>query len=95
MVDDTGTTATNIADDTEKPEKKPTRSTKFDLVDRFLELSGYEKKDVIGHSDERRTVVTSNGGKYQLSPSGKKIRVHAGPDTPAMIAEREEEEDDE
>ena len=74
------------------PNVKP--SKKFDLVDKFLELSGYKAGDVIGHSDERRTVVTSNGGKYEVSKKGTKLRKLAGPDTPASLAAVEEEDDD-
>jgi len=76
-----------------KAEKKPKKS--FDLVDRFLELSDYERRDVNGFNVERRTVVTTNGGKYELSAKGTRLRKLSGPDTPAMIAEASEEEEEE
>lgn len=82
--------ATNQAQAT--PKVKASKS--FDLVERFLSLSGYDKGDVIGHSDERRTVVTSNGGKYEVSKKGSKLRKLSGPDTPAD-KEAATEEDDE
>lgn len=69
-------------------------SKNFDLVERFLDLSGYAKSDVIGHSDERRTVVTSNGGKYEVSVKGKKLRKLSGPDTPADLEAAEEGDED-
>lgn len=78
--------------DPQTPE--PGKSKKFDVVDRFLDLSGYEKSDVIGHNDERRTVVTSNGGKYEVSPKGKKLRTLSGPATPAELEANEEAEDE-
>lgn len=67
---------------------------KFDVVDRFLDLSGYKSSDVIGHSDERRTVVTSNGGKYEVSVKGKRLRKLSGPDTPNDREAASEEEDE-
>lgn len=70
---------------------KGKKSKNYDTVERFIELSGYKKSDVVGHNDERRTVVTANGGKYELSPKGTKLRKLSGPDTPA---DRESEEDD-
>jgi hypothetical protein len=73
----------------------PKAKKDFDLVDKFLELSDYEKKDVHGFSKERRTVVTTNGGKYEISPKGTRVRVLQGPDTPAMIAEASEEDEEE
>lgn len=72
-----------------------TGKAKFDVVDRFLELSGYKSSDVIGHSDERRTVVTSNGGKYEVSVKGKKLRKLSGPETPADLEAAASEEEDE
>lgn len=63
------------------------------LRDRFLELSGYEDSDIIGANAERRTFVTSNGGKYEVSPKGKKLRRLAGPPTPVELEPEEEEEE--
>jgi hypothetical protein len=71
---------------------KPSKS--FDLRERFLELSGYTKADIIGSNDERRTIVTANGGKYEVSKKGTRLRKLSGPDTPAD-REAAAEEDDE
>jgi hypothetical protein len=97
VADDTAT-----AEDTAKSEEtvtKPSKSkdsdAKSDLVSTFLKLSHYKKEDVIGHHDGRRTVVTSNGGKYEVSPKGKRIRVLSGPETPATLEEAAAEEEEE
>lgn len=59
----------------------------------FLRITGFRKSDVIGSSKTRRTFVTANGGKYELSPKGKKVRVLSGPTPPGP--ESTEEGDDE
>jgi hypothetical protein len=55
----------------------------------FLKRSGYEKSDVISASEAKRTYVTSNGGKYQLTKQGE-IRILKGPDYPALTEEKAE-----
>jgi hypothetical protein len=78
----------------ESSEEIPSKAAKKgDLVAQFLKVSGYKEADVIGHSDERRTVVTSNGGKYEVSKKGTKLRKILGPDTPATAAASEEEDE--
>lgn len=84
----------DATDEEQTPGKRVKASKKFDLVDRFIELSEYTKKDIIGSNESRRTVVTDNGGKYEVSVKGTKLRKLAGPDTPATRDAREEETDD-
>lgn len=68
----------------ERKAENASASTKRDegaLVDEFLKRSGYKREDVLGSSAERRTVVTSNGGKYVVARDGG-IMVLSGPATP-------------
>lgn len=81
--------------DATPPDAPKKGSKKFDVRTKFLDLSGYEDRDVLAVNDSRRTVVTSNGGKYEVSPKGTRLRKLSGPDTPEMIAAAQEEEDDE
>ena len=89
-------TAKAAAKAAKKAEKKDDGKPegKSDLVTTFLGLSGYKKEDVIGHHDGRRTVVTSNGGKYEVSKKGKRVRVLSGPETPASLEAAAEEDDE-
>lgn len=59
------------------PAPEGTRAKK--LLTNFLKLSGYRAGDVTGSNEDRRTFVTSNGGKYQLSPKGTQLKVLSGP----------------
>jgi hypothetical protein len=52
----------------------------------FLKKSGYTKADVLSTNGQKRTFVTSNGGKYQLTKQGE-IRILKGPNYPSMNAE--------
>jgi hypothetical protein len=61
----------------------------------FLKSSGYRAADVIGSNEATRTFVTSNGGKYVLSPRGTKIRTLSGPLTPSELKEEESGGDEE
>ena len=70
-----------------------TNTAKKDQLSAFLAITGYKASDVIGSSADRRTFVTSNGGKYELSPKGKKVRVLSGP-IPLGPKKDEEEDDD-
>lgn len=79
---------------TESTEEKAKSSKKDDLVAQFLRVSGYKSSDVIGHSDERRTVVTSNGGKYEVNKKGTRVLKLLGPDTPATLEAAAGEEDE-
>jgi len=58
---------------------------------RFLKLSGYRASDVIGSNPKARRFITSNGGKYALSPNGKSIRTLSGPDAPKQETTDDEE----
>lgn len=67
----------------DKP-KNASASTKRDegaLIDEFVKRTGYGEADVLSANTERRTVVTSNGGKYALTRDGG-ITVLGGPTTP-------------
>lgn len=57
---------------------------KDSLVRKFLEKSGYPPEFVLHSDAARRTVVTSNGGKYAVSSKGN-IRTLKGPDYPNFI----------
>lgn len=52
------------------------------LLSSFLKLSGYSKRDITAFNREARTVVTSNGGKYKVSASGRQLKVLSGPQPP-------------
>lgn len=65
------------------------------LTATFLKLSGYKEADLIGSNEARRCFVTSNGGKYVVTKSGKGIRPDfTGPDYPNLVPDDEEEEDE-
>lgn len=49
----------------------------------FLSRSGYTAEDVLAHNEKTRLFVTSNGGKYHLSPKGT-IRILKGPNYPKL-----------
>lgn len=53
-----------------------------DLRGAFMRATGYKKSDIIGHSPERRTFVTSSGGKYVLDPDGTTVHRLMGPMLP-------------
>lgn len=53
-----------------------------ELKERFLKLTGYTEKDLLGFNPATRTFVTSNGGKYVLHPKGTSYRKLLGPDAP-------------
>lgn len=63
---------------TEKTEKPAPEGP----LKQFLKLTGYEESDVIGSNTSTRTFVTGNGGKYELSPKGTRVRVLSGPNPP-------------
>jgi len=65
---------------TEEKVETPKKPTKESLQIRFLKLSGYREKDIIGISEARRTVVTGNGGKYTFTKNG--LRTLSGPSYP-------------
>ena len=67
-------------------------ATKETVLERFLKLSGYRESDLTGYDAKARRFVTSNGGKYALSPSGKNIRTLSGPDYPKQAGTESEEE---
>jgi len=51
----------------------------------FLSRSGYKPTDILVFSNQSRTFVTSNGGKYQLTKNGG-IRTLKGPNYPKQPA---------
>jgi hypothetical protein len=61
-------------------EKKAERAQ--ELRERFLKITGYSERDIIGENPSTRVFVTSNGGKYVLSPKGTAVRTIQGPDAP-------------
>lgn len=73
------TTTTSSEEKEEKEEKKTALSV-------FLSASGYKQADVLAHNDRTRVFVTNNGGKYQLTKSGKVRRI-LGPAYPKEVAE--------
>jgi hypothetical protein len=60
-----------------------TQTAKKDQTAKFLKITGYEASDILGSNAERRTFVTKNGGKYELSPKGTRVRVLSGPNPPS------------
>lgn len=65
-----------------------------ELTNTFLKLSGYKAADISGSNQARRTFVTTNGGKYLVSKTGKALRHLLGPATPKSLAASSEESDD-
>lgn len=49
-----------------------------DIKNRFLELTGYSKNDILAWNVQTRKFMTRNGGQYQLTEAGKIIHF-AGP----------------
>lgn len=66
---------------------KKSSVTKETLQARFLKLSGYREKDIISINEARRTVATSNGGKYTFTKTG--LRRLLGPPYPKEEVEEE------
>jgi hypothetical protein len=46
---------------------------------KMLKAVGVEEEDVLSFNEETNTLVTAQGGKYQLSADGKKLKHLAGP----------------
>lgn len=67
----------SMAKTTEKKEDASLRG-------QFLKASGYKAEDILDQNDRRRVFVTTNGGKYQITKSGR-IRRLAGPTFPKEI----------
>jgi hypothetical protein len=69
---------------------------KKDLIAKFVKASGYKTADCDGANPRNRTVITTNGGKYQVTAKGNVRRIQ-GPLTPNEIkaARGEETEEDE
>lgn len=44
----------------------------------FLEVSGYGDRDILAYNPTTRFFITRNGGRYQLTDSGKILHL-AGP----------------
>jgi hypothetical protein len=74
-----------MTDSAEAPKKVAV--TKETLLARFIKLSGYRERDVLGINDTTRVVVTSNGGKYTFTKSG--LRRLNGPPYPKEEVEEE------
>lgn len=55
------------------------------LVSVFRKITGYAEEDIWGVNENAYTVTTSNGGKYQVSRDGQKVRVLSGPDYPKSV----------
>lgn len=64
------------------------RTLEEKLRDRFCSLTGYTDSDIVGVNLSRRIFVTSNGGKYSMSKSGKQIRREKGPLAPVEQKKR-------
>jgi len=62
---------------------------------KLLKLTGIKDEDVIGYSPDSRTIVTSQGGKYTLSKSGKRFRTLSGPLAPSEDPTKTPPEDEE
>ena len=64
------------------------KSAKSSLIESFCKSTGYEPSDVIGANTTTRTVVTANGGKYQVSSKGR-VRNIIGPEAPGRKSDDE------
>ena len=84
---DEETTAEEAAPEATKPAPPEKKLTEAGLADRFLKLSGYKEKDLIGVNTIRKTAATWNGGKYQFTKSG--LRTLSGPAYPKEEVEEE------
>jgi hypothetical protein len=80
----------------EVPVVPPERDPK-DVADanykKLLSLTGIKDADVIGYNSSSRTIVTSAGGKYTLSKTGKKFRTVLGPLAPTETEAPSEDEE--
>jgi len=56
----------------------------------FLKNTGYSETNVLSSNPAKRTVVTSNGGKYQVMRNGR-VRTLSGPSYPKEQKSGEEE----
>lgn len=56
------------------------------FLESFYDKSGYKANDVDGHNEKSRVVITTNGGKYQVSKLGR-IRTLLGPRYPKEVVE--------
>lgn len=59
------------------------------LIKDFCKASGYKPSDVAAVRASTRTVVTKNGGKYQVSKNGKNVRHILGPQVPGAAEDEE------
>lgn len=57
--------------------KKTDREQK--IVTAFTTVTGYREEQIIGVNERTLTVVTANGGKYQLNKAGNLLRHLSGP----------------
>jgi 3-oxoacyl-ACP reductase-like protein len=80
-VENKPTTASASAASVARADDRPVRKS---LLTRFCEASGYKESDVVDSSEERRTFVTKNGGKYRFSKSGDVVWL-SGPSTSAAV----------
>lgn len=50
---------------------------KNDMIDLFLEVTGYGRTDILARNNSTRIVLTRNGGKYKVGKAG--VKHLAGP----------------
>jgi len=91
-----------VTDETENPEKaiaeeelEGTAATAHGVklpgfLGTFLKLSGYKKSDILAWNEDRRTVVTTNGSKYQVSRDKKQLKILTGAVPPSATPATEE-----
>jgi hypothetical protein len=77
-------TSLGQASDTEVEDKSKTKKAPA-FVGSVAQALGLKKSNVRGYNERTKIVVFDNGGKYQLSKSGRALRHLAGPKPPADL----------
>lgn len=65
-----------------KDKKGQSTPDQFETLTKAL---GLKNSDMLSYNERTRTIVYTNGAKYQISKNGKSLRHHAGPRPPADL----------
>jgi hypothetical protein len=81
----TGSKEVTVVDEATQEATPKKAIPKDALLVRFIKLSGYRERDVDKINQGRRTVLTTNGGKYVFTKNG--LRTLNGPKYPKEVEE--------
>lgn len=59
--------------------EKAAKAEKTPVRDRLVKLLKLDEDDVLSSNEERRTIVTADGGKYKLDANDKTVHHLGGP----------------